>query len=77
MAYITIICKNCGRNLGRKTVPVFGIDPDFNGEKGIDYDPDCDSCNPYYSDKCRKCGQQRIDINGKCKVCGEKLKEEK
>jgi hypothetical protein len=70
MAYIDVICKNCGANLGRRSVPVFGVDPGFNDSRGIDHDPDCRKCNPFYDDHCTKCGNNEIHVNGKCRSCG-------
>lgn len=70
MAYVRVICDNCGRMLGRDTVTVFGIDPDFNGCKGERKDPDCQFCNPFYWKKC-ECGSDRIDKEGICKKCGK------
>jgi hypothetical protein len=56
MAYINVTCGNCGRMLGRESVPVFGIDPDFNG------------CNPFYWKEC-ECGSDRINSEGICQKC--------
>jgi hypothetical protein len=74
MAYVDIVCRNCGQNLGRKSVPVFGIDPGFNDSKGVDYDPDCRKCNPYYDNSCEKCGGNQIHVDGKCRSCGHPVK---
>ena len=69
MAYVRVICKSCGRMLGRESVTVFGIDPDFNGCKGERKDPDCQNCNPFYWEKCSKCGSDRINKEGICQKC--------
>lgn len=69
MAYIKVTCENCGRMLGRESVTVFGIDPDFNGCKGERKDPDCQKCNPFYWEKCSECGSDRIDKEGRCQKC--------
>lgn len=69
MAYVNVYCKNCGNSLGRRTVPVLGIDPNCMGNKGKTYDPDCSSCNPFYNDKCAKCGDKYLPSTGICNVC--------
>lgn len=69
MAYINVTCGNCGIFLGKITVPVLGVDPNFNGCKGTRTDPDCDKCNSYYWNTCKNCNEQAIDTNGICRSC--------
>ena len=70
MAYVDVKCANCGRYLGRKSVPVLGIDLDSMGCKGECTDPDCEGCNIWYHDNCEICNANRINPVGICKRCG-------
>ena len=69
MPVIKVICKNCGRFLGRYSQPQFGIgDMDTQTQ----YDPDCEQCNPFYHMLCEKCGTNNINSEGICNFCKSK-----